>query len=358
MKVILFRDLATEEWASMARYADELGAELRHLGCDVHDYVAARPWPGLEGIGGTLANYAWRSIVYPRSAQKHKGELSHIIDHTYAHLVDWLDPGPTVVTCHDLAPIEFKPRGRFLSYRLWRRSFRGMLRATHIITDSSHTRDAILRNSDYPEARITVVPLGVGASFFQPVAGSERRELIQRNGLADRPVILHVGSCHPRKNIETILYALVELEDLAPVFVQIGGQFSRSQHGFIVNAGLTNRIRQYPVVSEQLLRAWYQIALVFAYPSFYEGFGLPVIEAMAAGTPVVCSTSTSLPEVAGNAARHFDPNDPLALSTEIRSIMGSSDLAEELRERGSRRAREFTWENTARLTLDVYERFG
>lgn len=340
----------------MERYADELAHALHQLGSDVHSAVAARPLPSVGGMIGTLLNYGWRSIAYPRFARHHQGDVNHIIDHTYAHLVDALDAQRTIVTCHDLAPIEFDAQAQFLSHRLWQRSFRAMLRAAHIIVDSAHTRDAILRQSNYPAAQITVVALAVSPTFFQRVPTSQQDALRARHQVNSRHVVLHVGSCQPRKNIENLLQALDTLHDLNPILVQLGGRFSPAQMHLIESKGLTSNILQINPVSENELHAWYQTANAFVFPSFYEGFGLPLLEAMASGTPVICANTSSLPEVVGKAALMFDAHDPDKLASALRSVLTDTTLASDLQQRGLERAKMFTWANCAQETLDVYRR--
>ena len=352
MRVMLFRDLPSEGWPSMERYADELAAGLQRLGCEVCSFVPPRPLPRLRGRIGALLNYIWRSTAYPIGARRHSGSVNHVIDHSYAHLIQALDPRRTVVTCHDLAPLALNQLG--LSRRLWDRSFRAMLRAGRIIADSAHTRDEILRRAGYPADRIHVVPLGVAATFFEALPEANRRALRERHGLAGRLIVLHVGSCQPRKNVESMLRALVGLRDLDVVFVQVGGQFSADQHKLINELNL--RAVQIPTATESELRAWYQDAAVLMLPSLYEGFGLPVLEAMASGTPVVCAGATALTEVADDAAVLIDPHNPATLSAAIRSVLTQPELAASLRQRGLQRARLFTWERCARETLAVYRR--
>ena len=354
MNITLFRDLPTEGWPSMERYADALGAGLQALGCAATSFVARRPWPHLRGRAGTLANYAWRSLVYPLVAPRHQGDVNHIIDHSYAHLVGALDARRTLVTCHDIAPLALSQAGRGVAQRLWARSFREMLQAAHIITDSSFTRDELLEHSDYPPERVTTVLLGVDTSFSRPL---DRAEVtVTRRSVAPdaRPVILHVGSCLPRKNIEGLLQALAELDDLDPVWVQVGGRFSAAQRQLIDRLGLARRVVQFSSVSDLELHAWYQAATVFAFPSWYEGFGLPVAEAMASGTPVVCARAGSLPEVAGAAAILADPADTEGLAEGLRSVITDPALRGALATLGRVRAHELTWENTARQVLAVY----
>lgn len=351
MNVTLFRDLPTEQWWSMERYADELTRALQHLGCAARGYVAVRPFARLRGAPNTLANYAWRSLVYPLAARWQQGDVNHIVDHSYAHLLHALDASRTVVTCHDLAP-RARNEGRGLGRWLWERSFRAMLRAAYIIADSEFTRAEILRYAHYPAERIVVVPLAVSAEFFEPVAESDIRALRERFQLQDRRVVLHVGSCAPRKNVELILRALASFEREV-VFVQVGGVFTPSQRALI--EPLRCRVVQVAPAFGYALRVWYRAADVFVFPSTYEGFGMPVLEAMAAGVPVICVRASSLPEVAGDAALLVNPREVGEMANALTRVLTDDALRDELRARGLARARQFTWERTARETLAVYE---
>ena len=354
MNVTLFRDLPTERWWSMERYADELARALVQTGCAARAYVAARPLPQLRGALYTLANYVWRSTIYPLAARSHQGDVNHIVDHSYAHLIHALDARRTVVTCHDLAPLALN-EGHGIGRRLWDHSFRAMQRAARIIADSEFTRAEILRHSDYPAARITVVPLAVGAEFFNPVPDAVVHALREQYRLQDRRVILHVGSCAPRKNMETLLSALFLLRAQDSVLVQIGGRFTAAQTALLNPLRFQERVLQIPWVAEDDLRGWYRAANVFVLPSLYEGFGLPVLEAMASGAPVVCSDLELFHEICGDAALFADARDPAALATTIAHVCDESELARKLRARGFARARAFTWENCARQVFKAYE---
>jgi glycosyltransferase involved in cell wall biosynthesis len=355
MNVTLFRDLPTEHWLSMERYADELATALPALGCNVQSYAPRRPLPNRDGRVGTLLNYAWRSLAYPLAARAQQCDINHIIDHSYAHLVNALDASRTVVTCHDIAPLVFDPPGQGISHRLWQRSLRAMRRAAHIIADSTHTRNDLIQRLDYPPQQISVVPLGVSDRLFTPAAPADIQTLREKSGLSDCRLVVHIGSCLPRKNLELIIRALPSWRGEKVMFAQIGGQFTASQRDLIATLDTGSYIRQVPRASDYELNLWYQAADVFVFPSLYEGFGMPVVEAMASGTPVVCADATSLPEVAGDAALLHDPADAAQLAEAVRTVLNDFGLANDLRERGRKRARLFTWERTARETLAVYQ---
>jgi glycosyltransferase involved in cell wall biosynthesis len=338
----------------MERYADELERALVQIGCPARSYVAARPLPQLRGGLNTAANYAWRSTVYPLAARLQQGDVNHIVDHSYAHLIHALDARRTIVTCHDLAPLALN-EGRGIGRRLWERSFRAMRRAARIIADSEFTRAEILRHSDYPAARLTVVPLAVGAEFFNPVPDAAVHALRDQFHLQGRRVILHVGSCTPRKNIETLLHAVSLLQDPADFFVQIGGRFTAAQTALLDTLHFQERVLQIAWVAEDGLRGLYRAADVFVLPSLYEGFGLPILEALASGAPVVCSDLELFREIGGAAALFVDPRDPAALAAAIARVCDEPKLARQMRARGLEQARAFTWERCARQVFQVYE---
>lgn len=340
----------------MERYADELARCLPQLGCEVESFVPARPMPRL-GTPNTLLNYAWRSIVYPRAAHSRQRDVNHIVDHSYAHLVRALDPGKTVVTCHDIAPLALN-QGRGFARRLWDESFRAMTSAAFIIADSTFTRDEILRHANYPKERIHVVPLGVSREFFVSVSEEEKCARRERYHLMSRRVLLHVGSCEPRKNVETILGALKELADSDVIFVQVGGRFTKNQLALVNSSSLSERVLQIPPTFGSDLATWYNIADVFVFPSRYEGFGMPVVEAMASGAPVICAKTSALPEAAGDAALYTDADDYSQFARTVEAVLKDPTLAAKLVMQGKRRAAQFTWERTARETLAVYEKLA
>lgn len=361
MNVTIFRDLPEEGWHSMEVYADHLEAGLRKLGVHVRVFpVPGQPVP-LAGRGGTPGRYLRRALLYPLLARRFQGTVNHVIDHSYGHLLHFLDPQRTVVTCHDVAPLVRRDKlpQPSLSLALWDWAFKGMLKATRIIADSHNTRQDIVRFSAYDARRIAVVPLGVDPRFT-PRSPEEKKAVRCRHGLpTDIPIVLHVGHCHERKNVEALLHALALLRQKGEApevrLLQVGGRFTSKQRALIEELGLADVVIQVPYIPHSALPAIYNLANVFVFPSFYEGFGMPPLEAMACGTPVVCSNASSLPEVVGDAALTVSPDDYEGMAEAIARLLKDPALADELRKRGLDRARQFTWERTARETLAVYE---
>jgi glycosyltransferase involved in cell wall biosynthesis len=353
VRVTLLRDLPSEGWPSMERYADELAGALRRLGCEARSLVYPAPWRRLPGRLNAWANYLWRTVVYPRAIRVAPGEVCHILDHTYAHLIAALDPARTVVTCHDVAPLRFGSPGRGFAARLWRRSFAALQNAACVIVASAFARDELLAVAPGLAGRLRLIPYGVSPQFRQP-APQQAVDELRRRYAPGRPLLLHVGSCGSRKNVEVALRALPRLADLKPVFAQVGGRFSRAQQALLDDLGVRGDCVQRGPVDDRELACWYHAADLLVFPSFYEGFGLPVLEAMAAGLPVACANAAALPEVAQGAAVLFDPGAPADLAAAVRSILAEPGLRAALKMRGRERSAGFTWDETARLTLEAY----
>jgi glycosyltransferase involved in cell wall biosynthesis len=267
------------------------------------------------------------------------------------HAIYFLPPAtgrPTVVTIHDISfelfP-EFFSRAALVRNRyLIRASARG---ATAIITGSEASRGEIVERYRVPENRVFVIPYGV-ASGFRP---ADRWAPFD----GDRPLrVLAVGTLEPRKNLVRLLDALRLVALKQAVHLRVigpdGYQSSRIRQR--LSTGI--QVDLIGWASETDLAREYRAADIFAYPSIYEGFGLPVLEAMSAGTPTVASTGGSIPEVAGDAALLVDPLDPAAMAAAILQLAGDPALAEGLRARGLERARLFTWERTSTAHAALY----
>lgn len=314
--------------------------------------LAGQGWWGRAGL------LAVRTVAYPLRAWAAQGQVNHVVDHSYGHLVHFLNPARTVVTVHDLAPLGApEPGGRWgVSARLWRWSLQGTLRAARLIADSAFTREELLRWTGYPAGRIVVIPCGVAPAFRPLENESALRAVRERYDLPEGRLLLHVGHEAPRKNLAGLLQALAHVVQAARDvhLVQVGAQPGKDEEALVAQLGLQGRVCWLGTVPGRDLPALYNLATCFAFPSLYEGFGLPVLEAMACGTPVVCSHLASLPEVAGDAAYLADPREPTALAQALLEVLEDAALRRRLREAGLRRAATFTWARTAAATANVY----
>jgi len=261
---------------------------------------------------------------------------------------------PTVLTIHDLSFLRFPDR-----LPPGRRAFLGAAvpvsarRATRVIAISESTKRDIVELLRVPEDRIRVVHQGVDARF-RPGPSAVAGEYF-----GGRPYILHVGTLEPRKNIDLLVRAFSGLRrDGAPhVLALIGarGWMYEPLFHLVRSLGLEDHVRFLDYVPPDELPRWYNGADLFAYPSAYEGFGLPVLEAMACGVPTVTSNASSLGEVAGTAALTVEAGSDTDLRGAMARVLENPSLAANLRQSGLVRAREFTWEKTARRTAEVYE---
>jgi len=274
-----------------------------------------------------------------------------------------LAPCPVVATIHDLSfehiPETFKRRSRVQLRLTVRATAR---RAAHVIAPSEYTRRDLVETYGLDPGRVSAIPLAV-APHFRPVEDAgELARVRQRYGIAGE-YVLAVGSIQPRKNLARLVRAYSALRrrrgrSNLPQLVLVGKQawLYGDTLRAIEEEGLGESVLLTGYVSEGDLPALYTGALLFAYPSFYEGFGLPPLEAMSCGAPVLTGNLTSLPEVVGDAGLTVDPLDTGALAEALARLIDDDALRATLSERGLRRARRFDWRETARMTLQVYRR--
>jgi glycosyltransferase involved in cell wall biosynthesis len=263
-----------------------------------------------------------------------------------------------VVTVHDLIYARFpeahsgiRDKGmRVLVPQAVRRSDR-------VIADSHSTREDLMTMLGVRPERIDVVPLGLGG--VKRETPLPERETRARFELGERSVLLSLSAKRPHKNLLALIGALARIPaEGRPVLVLPGYPTAHEAdlRERAASEGIAADVRFPAWVSVEEVEGLWALAEAFVFPSLYEGFGLPVLEAMARGVPVACSDASSLPEVAGEAALLFDPRDEPGIAEALQRLLGDQALREQLRSRGLDRVSELTWERTARLTLESYRR--
>ena len=298
----------------------------------------------------------WRlSRQLPRSGY----DLWHLTNQS----LSFIPCQPVVVTVYDLIEL-LDPQQRF-GKTVARYLYRGIPRADHIICISSYTRKTIQDNYHIPDNKITVIPLAAGSAFKRiPNAKQsiEYHQFLKKYHLTpDHKIILYVGSDHPRKNLGTLAAVFAEVRETHPntILIKVGDPGLASGRAvFLSNLDrldLRNHTRLINNRTDEELAFLYSIADVFVFPSTFEGFGLPPLEAMACGCPVVVSNATSLPEVVGDAGLLHVPQDIDAFTASIRRIFDQPKLARDLSQRGKLRAAQFTWQHIADQTNQVYQ---
>jgi glycosyltransferase involved in cell wall biosynthesis len=219
------------------------------------------------------------------------------------------------------------------------------------------TREDLVELLGVAAAKIDVVPLGLGGvARAEPL---DARAVRARFELGERRVLLSLSAKRPHKNLLALIGALARIAaEERPVLVLPGYPTAHEQalRERAASVGVAEDVRFPAWVSAEEVEGLWALADAFVFPSLYEGFGLPVLEAMARGVPVACANASSLPEVAGDAALLFDPRDESEIAAAVRRLLDDDALREQLRARGLARVKEFTWQRTARLTLESYRR--
>lgn len=300
---------------------------------------------------------AWHRLRLPLYVDLFTGALD--LFHSPDFVLPPVRRARTIVTVHDLSFLlypQYATQG-LVSY-LTAVVPRSLRQADLVLADSAWTRQDLIGALSVPEDRVVVVPAGVGPEY-RPISDRSVLDPVRKRYSLPERFILHVGTLEPRKNLVRLMEALCNIaaEEPETRLVLVGGKGWLYSDIFasVDRLGLRDRVVFPGYIAEADLPAVYNLATVFAYPSIYEGFGIPPLEAMACGTPVVCSNSSSLPEVVGGAALLVDPQDTDALASALLRALNDSGLRATLRQRGLMQAGLFTWPAAAHKLLAAYE---
>ncbi|UOF91483.1 glycosyltransferase family 4 protein [Fodinisporobacter ferrooxydans] len=302
---------------------------------------------------GTL----WMQYGLPFLLEKYKIDLFWGPNYTIPLL--HLSPIKTVLTIHDMVSFIYPktlPKKTVL-HNLYALPLY-VKNADWVITDSNSTMYDVQSFLGVNDDRISSLPLGVSESYFKKRANS--KNVINSYGLIPNQFILYVGTIEPRKNLETIIKAYLEVNkklEFLPDLVIIGkkGWGYDSFFDCVQSSKLNTKIHILEYISDEDLACFYQEALMMIYPSLYEGFGLPVLEAMASGLPVITSNVSSLPEVVGDAGLLVNPYSVSELSNAICLLVYDGNLRNEISGKARRRASSFSWKNTANKTREIFD---
>jgi len=381
IKVAVLADMLEERWPSMDLIADMLVRQLRaeHAGeVDVTLFrprmrrrATAVPLAGASRASFTADRFANRLWDYPHAARKLAGafDVFHLVDHSYAQVVHALPANRVLVTCHDLDTFrsvldpELDPRAA--PFRaMTRHILEGLRKAAHVACDTEATRDALVEKAAFDPARTSVVLNGPHPScspHAEPAADAEAGRLL---GAAERHIdLLHVGSTIARKRIDVLLRVLAAVRRHRPDvrLVRVGGPFTADQRALLRDLGLDTAVVVLPFLDRSTLAAVYRRSAIVLQPSEREGFGLPVLEALACGTPVVASDIESLREVGGRAVEYCRPEDVEQWTRTVLRLLADArdrDKRGRRREAGLARASSFSWKRYAADVLSIYARIA
>lgn len=304
---------------------------------------------------------------YPRwlVKQANRFDLFHLMDHSYGQLASVLPPAKTVVTCHDLDTFRclleprVEPRPKWFR-AMAQRILNGFLRTAHVICPSNSTRMELVRQGWFPEDRISVIHPGADPIFFS--APGPRSEQSVAGITGNEPYLLHVGSTVRRKRLDVLLRVLAEIATEFPRvrLVRVGGPLTAEQQALAEELRVAGKIVEAPLLSKEQLASVYRKAALVLQTSDAEGFGLPVIEAMACGCPVVVSDIAALREAGGTAAEYCPVGNTGIWSKRVADMLQERETAPERWERRKTRslqhAARYTWPENARQTLAIYRR--
>jgi glycosyltransferase involved in cell wall biosynthesis len=316
-----------------------------------------------ERLRSPLRNVLWHQSSLPRISRERAFDVLFLPAGNRRLPV--YSPCPTVGTVHDFSSLHMSAKYNRAHHFYITQVLPFLIRRlTHVLTVSESSKRDIVEYAGVPEEKVTVTPLAADPNVYSPRDPKEALALVSPRHAVRPPFILYTSRIeHPGKNHERLIRAFAELkrtERIPHQLVLAGANRERASevHRTAQESGFAQDILFTGFVANQDLPLLYQAADIFVFPSLYEGFGLPILEAMACGTPVACSNVSSMPEVAGDAAILFDPADERGIASAMRKIITGTDLRKDLAVRGLERSRRFSWARTAAQTLGAIRSAG
>jgi glycosyltransferase involved in cell wall biosynthesis len=377
IRVALVCDPREEKWPSMDLVADMLYRCLKDGHSDLKVEELRLPMSGPLSANGASAGYHVRSaerllhrfVRYPKWLRRRARDFDifHVLDHSYAQLIHEIPPDRAVVSCHDLdafrCVLDPQREKRSVPFRLMtKRVLKGLTRASRILCDSQAVHDEFIQHGLVPAARVSVVLHGTHPACTPSPHQESDSEVARLLGLQDNSrYLLHVGSTIARKRIDVLLHVFAAAKKSDPnlELVRVGGPFTPAQEELARQLGVRDSIRILPHISRHVLAAVYRRAAFLLLTSDAEGFGLPLVEAMACGCPVLASDLPVLREIGGDAAIFCPVADIEAWTKTTRDLLSQQkqnpDGWAKLRDSGLLNASRFTWERSAAQCADVYK---
>lgn len=349
MKIDYINGRTTKAYYGTAKYSHEISRRLPQGILNRIEYPLLFPSRVVDGF---TRRYIFPSIV---KKNQNPGNIHHITNQDLAFLLIEMELTQSLVTCYDLIPwVYYKNRSRY-----WKKNIDGLRNAERIITISEFSKKEIIKNVGVPSDRIDVIYCGVDRTVFYPKR--DRTPLYELGIKPQTSALLYVGSEEPRKNLRILLEAIARIgeenHDILLLKVGSPGMGGNRQEiiRMIKELHIEDRVIFTGDVSEDMLARYYNAADLFIFPSLYEGFGLPVIEAMACGCPTISADCTSLSEVmGGDGDLLFAPLDLQGLVEKIETVFSDESVRQKIVEAGVEKVGRFSWDRSAEQTMDVY----
>jgi len=354
-----YQIFALQKMGGISRYFVELARRLPDCAAGIettvlapfhiNEYLAHSP---VQKVGRLIPSFPGKHRVLPvlnRMAGRRflQNQAPDILHETYYSTIAQTTSAPRFLTVMDMIHERFPDQFHGVDRKIPVLKAKAVARADHVIAISKSTRDDLIHYLNIPPEKITVISL---APSFDKIDGATDAKQWER------PYLLYVGLRGGVKNFQRFFTAFSHSKVLRSEFDVVcvgGGDFTREEKYSFKELGVRERVRHLQA-DDTSLAALYAQATLFVYPSLYEGFGLPIVEAMHCGCPVVCSNTSSMPEIAGDAACYFDPVDEDELGAVMESVALSQEVADSLRVRGYKREKMFSWDTCVRQTAALY----